>query len=208
MSSKVNIGEVLMLRNGNRAIILHQDDITQAVIYYDYTLGKNCTISFKEVEDKIFSIGVWDIEWPKEIAYCDGIASVTTMEAHARILGDKKVLESKTAIERLFDVSPEEDIDYCGKLIWSAEHQEFCKRIEVTRGDNFLKIMRDTYNSLGEAIDAATADTIIMRVPVEFNFFCDYWEGKRYLALYTRFSLLKNNEQVRIEWGDKREERL
>jgi len=198
-----------MLKNGNRAIILHKDEITQSIICYDFTLAKNVTYSEKEVQDKFFSIGLWDIEWPKEMAYCDGIASVTTMEAHARILGDKKVVESRMALERAVESSEDDDgLITCGKLIWSAEHQEFAKRIEVSRGDNFLKIMRDTYNSLGDTIDAAAADTIVLRIPVAFNFFCDYWAGKRYLAMYTRFSLLKNNEQVRIEWGDKKGEGL
>lgn len=209
MSFKVKIGEVLMLKNGNRAIILHQDDFSQAVIYYDYTLKKNCTASFNAVADGFLSIGLWDIEWPKELSYYDGIISVVKSDAHARILGNKEVVISTRAIERKVELFNEkiEPIEISEqKIIWQVSHQEFFKKIEIFRGGNVLKIIRDTYESLASAIDADAPETIIVRVPVEFNIFHDAWTAQRYLAVYARFSFIKDGEQKLIEWGEKCEQ--
>lgn len=198
-----------MLKNGERAIILHIDSVTQNIIYYNYTSGKNVTVSYKEAADGVLSIGAWDIEWPKEHSYYDGIISVVIPDAHARILGNREVILSVHAIERKIEffkekVEPLEISEQ--KVIWEVSHQEFFKKIEITRGANVLKIIRDTYESLSSTIDSAGPETIIVRVPVEFNVFHDEWTAQRYLALYTRISFIKDGSQKMIEWGDKREQ--
>lgn len=174
-----------MLKNGNRAMIL---DITETVLYYDYAERVALECDRSVVEN---CIGLWNIEWPKENSYYYGIVSIVAMDAHARLLGDRKALNSVVASENFIE---------SGEL-W-FRHQEFRKKIKINRGDNVLKIMRYMYESLGNEIDESGADTIITRIPIEFNAWVDSWTGSRYISFYTRFSLLKDNKQIKLGSGE------
>src|ERR1700679_1443256 len=98
------IGSVYMLMNGDKAIILHIDDISSTVVYYNYFSQKNERCARSIFDDNLFGVGAWDIEWPKECAYYEGIASVIKAEAYSKILGNRQGFTSNTHCQQMIEL--------------------------------------------------------------------------------------------------------
>ena len=159
-----------------------------------HSIASTLLVHLKDISDCVTHIGPWDTEWLRESSKYEGIISVILPEAESRLIGVRKTAESVMAIERLADDS--------GKIIWTAQHQEFTKKIAFNRGDNFLKILRDAYEYFSLAVDIENPDLLIIRRPIEFRIFLDEWTGKRFVIFYTRLSLIKNNEQIMMKFND------